>query len=223
MAQNSISVIVDVSGTLVNQSSGSIIPSGSIGFMMAAAATSSTVRFLELSQDSNQNNRLRVETYTDTLSTPDRIIYRTFCLSGSSNNLNINGSVTSASFSASADLSKDIYLNEIRLIMSDNSVPVGADKFAAGAGLTNGVLVEVISSGSVFQLGNIQVNEDFFTLIPSKLATYDQNGAADVIAIGIDLGGQIKLYKNTSDKVRITIRDNLAAVQYFKCIVYGVK
>jgi hypothetical protein len=143
--------------------------------------------------------------------------------SAGSGALNVNGSVTPVVFTYAADPSKNILIYDVRFTMVDNTVPFGDNKFAAGPALPNGVLLETFLGGVPTSIHNMKINEHFTQMLPSEPFTWDQNGANDIIVSGLSFGGAIVLAAGSADTIRVTIRDNLAAVNFFECKVFGVK
>ena len=145
---------------------------------------------------------------------------------GGSSDLIVNGSTTPVEFTFDADPDKDIAINAVIMVLVSNALTFGSDKFGAINALTNGVDISVTSDGSTGSLGQLKQNEGFlhsatpggFNLIIST---------KDVISSIISLGGGVLLHAGTSDKVIVTIQDNIltptAAGNYFKISVQGVK
>ena len=151
-------------------------------------------------------------------------IVRQKLLNGSSPSMRVNGSVTPVSFVFNADPTNDVKIGEIRLVFSDNAIDMNGASFGSSGTLTNGCLLEVQASGSLVTLTNVTLNEDFLSF-PGGLPFLDRSGVQDVLAVSYSLGGAVKLIGGTSDFVRMTIRDNLTAVNFklFQGTVYGVK
>jgi hypothetical protein len=145
-----------------------------------------------------------------------------FTLNGSNSSLLVDGSITPVVFTYDADAYQDISLQELKLILVSNSITFGSDYFGSTAGpLTNGVLIEVISNNNTGTICNLDQNECF-----AGLAT---PGGFDWVVSSKDMvystyivGGALKLLAGSSDKVRVTIRDNISSAGlFFKCFVKG--
>lgn len=145
-------------------------------------------------------------------------VFAEYALSASISNMNVNGAVTNRVFTVPAS-TKNINVTQIRFVMSDNSTPIGADKFAAGAALTNGVKLEVLANGTTSSLGTLKINEHFLESNGGNLL--DQTGAADVI--GATWTVNQLLASGSTEQIRVTIQDDLTSVQYFTCRVFGTK
>lgn len=171
--------------------------------------------------------RLKATLYTqagDPVSFPSvsESIKNEFVMNGGSPDLLVNGSVTPVVFEYNADLTHDIALQEIKFTMAANSVTFGTNYFGATAGpLTTGLLVEAVVASGTIALYNLVQNESFvnfaspggFDWIPSS---------KDMMTSGYIVGGGLVLRAGTSDKVRVSVRDNLtSAAVYFRCFVKG--
>jgi hypothetical protein len=87
--------------------------------------------------------------------------------------------------------------------------------------LTNGVLIEVVSSGDTIELFNLQQNEHFINFAsPGGWEWIVSN--KDVMTSAYLIGGGVKLHAGAVDLVRITVRDDLgSAGLYFACFIKG--
>lgn len=171
--------------------------------------------------------RLKATLYTqvgDPVSFPSvsESIKNTFVMNGGSPSLLVDGSVTPVVFEYTSDPTHDIALQEIKFTMASNSVTFGTNYFGAISGpLTTGLLVEVVVASGSITLYNLTQNESFvnfaspggFDWIPSS---------KDMMTAGYIMGGGLILRANTTDKVRVTVRDNLtSAAVYLRCFVKG--
>lgn len=147
-------------------------------------------------------------------------------LNGGSSNMRVNGSVTPVVFTVTADPTDDIALSELRFVLSSTSIVFDGISFGQIATLANGILVEItVNNGQFAQLANIKLNEhllEFATTAGINVAT-EFSGTNDVLVASYALGGSMKLKAGTGDKINITIRDNITAVQfkYLEASVYG--
>jgi len=141
---------------------------------------------------------------------------------GSSDDLLVNGSVTPVEFTYSADATHDISILEVKFVLASNSITFGTDYFGAVSGpLTNGVLVEVTSNGNTGTVANLIQNEDFVHFSSPGGFTWIVS-SKDMMSATWLVGGGLKLFAGTVDKIKITIRDNLSSAGvYFKCFVKG--
>jgi len=148
-------------------------------------------------------------------------------VNGSSSNLIVDGSSTPVLFDHVADPTKDIAVSEVRLIASCQDITFDGVHFGGLATLTNGLLVQLINANGTQTIFNIKINENFL-MFPSPVGILLNNtGPKDVFSAGFFLGNSI-LRAGTTDKVRITVRDNLtgggsAQFDFLQARVYGVK
>jgi|GEM_PF-6127775 len=145
-----------------------------------------------------------------------------YVTNGGSNDLLVDGSVTPVVFEYLADTTYDVSLQEIRFTMASNSITFGTGYFGATSGpLTNGVLVQVISDGDTITLYNLQRNEHFINFSSSGGWEWIVSNK-DVMTSAYLIGGGVKLHAGTTDKVVITVRDDIdSAGLYFACFVKG--
>lgn len=145
-----------------------------------------------------------------------------FVLNGSSSTLLVDGSGTPIVFSYDADLTHDISVQEVKFVMASNSITFGSNYFGATGGpLTNGLLVEIISNGNVGTVHVLKQNEDFVNF--SSPGGFEWVvSSKDMMSSSFLVGGGLKLYAGTSDKIRVTVQDDIdSAGVYFKCFVKG--
>jgi len=157
--------------------------------------------------------------------TPAQIVRMPVMLS-EDRNLLVDGSSQEKIFTLDADSSKDIYINELRLIFSAQDIKMDGGSFGSRDTLTNGIKIEVVSNGITTQLANLQLNECLLAFgSPDAQLVFNNTGAYDALATGLLLYGIPVLKAGTSDKVKVTVRDNLTHVTYkHMClVVYGTK
>jgi hypothetical protein len=145
-------------------------------------------------------------------------IFADYAQNTGSSAMNVNGATTNVFFAVKAT-TKTIHVTQVKLLMSDNSTGVGSSKFGALAELTNGVKLQVLSGSTVIDIATLTINEHF--LEANGGFALDQSGAADVIGATYTLAQD--LVANSTDQIRVVIRDNLTSLEYFKCRVYGTK
>lgn len=145
-----------------------------------------------------------------------------FTKSGAAESLLVDGSVTPVVFTYNADATYDISIQEVKFVLVSNSVTFGSNYFGATSGpLTNGVLVEVISDGNTGTIYNLKQNESFVNFASPGGFEWVVS-SKDMMSSTWLVGGGLKLYAGTSDKVRVTVRDDIdSAGVYFKCFVKG--
>lgn len=135
--------------------------------------------------------------------------------SGGSEDLIVNGSGTPVEFTYEADPAEDIFLRELRVIMSCNGIGFDGDSFGKGHALTNGLLVEVtVNDGAFYDLINVKINEDMLRFATSQgINLFSEFSAAtDVLVASYQFSGREKLVAGSSDELKITVRDNYTNV-----------
>jgi hypothetical protein len=145
-----------------------------------------------------------------------------FVMNGSSSDLLVDGSTTPVVFEYTADASHDIALQEIRFTLASNSITFGTDYFGAESGpLSNGLLVEVLVASGTVELYNLTQNESFVNF--SSPGGFEWVvSSKDMMTSDYVIGGGLNLRAGTTDKVRVTVRDDLSSAGvYFKCFVKG--
>jgi len=155
-----------------------------------------------------------------------------------SEDLRVDGSSTPVEFWIEADPNVDIYLKTLSAIISDNGSTLA--QFGAITALTNGVLFshQSIDGGTVVVHEGLKTNLDMIRLALGNPAVGDGTSAfrADISGSGADsylptinlseifgLPWGLRLRKGTEDKLIITIRDNIAAIDQFDVIAYGIQ
>jgi hypothetical protein len=171
--------------------------------------------------------RLKATLYTqggDPVSFPSTSasIKNDFSKNGTATSLLVDGSTTPVTFEYLADPTHDISLQEIKFTLASNSITFGSDYFGATSGpLTNGLLVQVACSEGTIDLYNLVQNESFVNFSsPGGFLWVVSN--KDMMTSAYVIGGGLVLRAGTSDKVIVTVRDNLSSAGvYFKCYVKG--
>jgi hypothetical protein len=145
-----------------------------------------------------------------------------FVKNAGSPSLLVDGSSTPVVFTYDADSTYDISLQELKFVLASNSITFGNDYFGATSGpLTNGLLVEVVSNGNTGTVYNLTQNECFVHLASPGGFQWVVS-SKDMMSSAWLIGGGLKLVHGTSDKVRITVRDNISSAGvYFRCCVKG--
>lgn len=171
--------------------------------------------------------RLKATLYTQdgdpvSLLSASASIKNDFAKNGSATSLLVDGSVTPVIFSYDADATYDISLQEIRFTFVSNSITFGSNYFGSTSGpLTNGLLVEVICSGGTITLYNLLQNESFVNFASQGGFEWVVS-SKDMMTAAYLIGGGLKLRHGTTDKVRLTVRDDIdSSGVYFKCFVKG--
>lgn len=145
-------------------------------------------------------------------------IKKEFVKSSGSDNLLVNGSSTPVVFELSSG-AKDATIEYIEFVLVANSIQLGQERFGGrNDALSNGIKVEVISGGITGVVYNIKTNDDLVHFAsPSKLDFVIAN--RDMIRSCFVIDRKIALQKNSSDILRVTVRDNLSSntADYLKC------
>jgi len=143
-------------------------------------------------------------------------------LNGTNPSLLVDGSTTPVVFTYDADPSHDISLQEIRFTVAANSVTFGSDAFGSRAGpLSNGLLLESTTSEGTFTVTTLYQNEDFVNFSSPGGFSWVVS-SKDLMTSAYLIGGGLVLRAGTSDKVSVTVRDNLSSAGiYFRCCVKG--
>lgn len=154
------------------------------------------------------------------------VIYKTNkMLNGSSQAMNVDGSVTPQNFSFTSGIGETWYLEELHLLMSDSGSN-NIDEFGNLAGilggsgsLTNGLLLQIQSKGVAQDYTNLIDNGDIATAF--DIIWSPPNGSAflnDVNSVICVLKFQvpIKIQNSTSDYVRWVVRDNISGIDFLR-------
>lgn len=150
--------------------------------------------------------------------------------------MNVNGSVTPAVFlyaPAAADITA---INELTVVLTDEGTsPLGVFGSLAAA-LSVGIKIEVILNGVTFPISLIKDNADL-----ASRFTFSQFGNGSVLSIlglgtaqgfgnsndvfvgSLQLPEPLVLVGSTGDEMRITIQDNLTAVDVLQMGFHAVK
>lgn len=145
-----------------------------------------------------------------------------YLLNGTSPDLLVNGGTAPVVFSYDAHPTQDIALQEIRFTLASNSITFGNGSLGATSGpLANGLLLEVLTASGTVELYNFKQNEGFVNF-SSPGGFQWVVSSKDMMTSGYVIGGGLVLRAGTTDKVRLTVRDNISnAGIYFKCFVKG--
>jgi hypothetical protein len=158
--------------------------------------------------------------------------------SAGASDMRVDGSTTNVIFSIEADAEKDIYIRSLSFVIADASATL--NKFGNLAALTNGCVLAWSnqSLGETIIGDNLTTNFEFVRLCLGNPSFGDGTAAfrAGNVAgasegyipvlnfqdvFGMDYG--IRLRRGTTDKITLTIRDNVSGVDQFNAIAYGIK
>ena len=148
--------------------------------------------------------------------------------SGSSIEMDVDGSGTSVDYTIDADPTSDIIITNLSVWMQDNKFKI--DKFGEIAILSNGFLLvhEVDGSTNNTIIDNAQTTEE---MIQHSLETpafigvgkdYNMSDSVKILSLKYSTEG-IKLRAGTNDKIKATIQDNLTGLDSFRLIAKGYK
>ena len=149
-------------------------------------------------------------------------IKNAFVKNGSNESLLVDGSTTPVEFTYDADATHDVSIQEMGFVLASNSIAFGNGNFGAiGGPLTNGLLVQITSNGNTGTVSNLTRNE-CFVHFSSPGGFQWVVSSKDMMSSTYLIGGGLKLKAGTSDNVKVTVRDDIAAAgAYFQCIVKG--
>lgn len=145
-----------------------------------------------------------------------------FAENAGSSSLLVDGSGTPVVFSYDADATYDISIQEIHFTIVDNALTFGSGYFGGIAGpLTNGMLVQADLASGTTDIYNIVDNESFVNFAsPGGFQWVPSN--RDLMSCGYTVGGGLILRGGSSDKIKVTVRDDIdAAANYMRCFIKG--
>jgi len=158
---------------------------------------------------------------------PDlREIVRAFVLNGASDDLAVDGSTTPVAFDYDADSVDDIAVYEVRFIFGAQDIIFDGVSFGPLSALTNGLKLDItFDNGVTFEAANVKTNEDLLMFPSPGNSILNNTGPKDILVMGMFLGGGPILKAGTSDRVRVTVRDDLDSnsISVLKAQVFGVK
>jgi hypothetical protein len=151
-------------------------------------------------------------------------IYKTVSLlNGSSDAMNVNGSVTPVNFSFAPASGETWYVRSISLYIED---AVGnSTGFGSISSLTNGLILQVQSDGVSNDVVTLKDNIDVLSYFSDQIVSEIKAGFFGSVAIlfGSNIyrhPQQMKLVGNSSDYIRLRVRDNLTSVDQLRAKVH---
>jgi hypothetical protein len=145
-------------------------------------------------------------------------------LNVASADMDVDGSTTPVVFELPLDVN-DRIVRIVSFYGRDNGIQYNA--FMARATLPNGVGVEIKSNDEVFTLPTIRTTDDFadkFSFLPGNFSI-DRGAGDDKFNSAVDLKEPFIIKGSgsftTPDYIKVTINDDLTAVNYLQCIVVG--
>tara|TARA_R110000868_G_C10972548_1_gene770423 strand:- start:16237 stop:16875 length:639 start_codon:yes stop_codon:yes gene_type:complete len=197
----------------------------------ATKLTDETEEFVaKVAPDSSGDNRLFVKSQQSFVD-PNRLIReRIKRVSNDSIGLNVNGSGTPIPFEFKANplvTDKDILISSIKLFGTDGNIKVSVTNFMGlNSELTNGLLIEFITDGATTFSRTIKDTVEFLGLFSSGAS--DNNiiagSGGDYIESKFDLTAkslELNLKAGTTDLIRVTVQDNLNAVDALYMLIDG--
>jgi hypothetical protein len=135
---------------------------------------------------------------------------------GASQELTVDGSVTPVLFDVVADVAggSTRVIEKMKFIGVDTNIKVQTGQFFGGTALPNGIKIEVFQNGSSFLYPLIKNTAEILGDWPSSASDaklYNQSGGDLIVSVKdlISNNLQIELEPGTTDRVEITIQDNV--------------
>lgn len=146
-----------------------------------------------------------------------------FLTNGGSEDLLVNGSTTPVVFEYAPGAGVSVAIESLIFVFSADDILMDGSKFGPISVLTNGITIktELATTTTLF---TIKRNEDFLRL-PGPSPMINNTGPKDFLNVSFAFGGLIKLHGDDSDKLTVTINDNLTDVRlkYLTATLYGVE
>lgn len=140
-----------------------------------------------------------------------------FFLNGSAYNQNVDGSSTPQLFTIAPPAGEIWYCEHITFGLDDGGGCPPTSYGAITSGLTNGVKVDLIKDSSTYEIVNLKNNGDVSLAFNFAVGTFE-NGKYMALANGflakMVFATNLGLDGDTSDKLQITIRDDLTGLTF---------
>jgi hypothetical protein len=143
---------------------------------------------------------------------------------GGGESLLVDGSVTPVSFSVGPTVTDEIWaIREVLLVFTADDFSFDSASFGPNPSMTNGIKVDITQQGVTTEVFVIKQNEDFIR-VPGRLPLVNNTGPKDILGATFLFDGLI-LYEASSDKVTLTVRDNLTStkLKYLTATMFAVK
>ena len=146
-----------------------------------------------------------------------------FLKNGGSENLLVNGATTPVVFEYAPAAGEIVALDSLIFVFSADDIYFDGSKFGSITGLAPGIQIK-LDLDVVTTIFTVAINEDFLR-IPGPPPIVNNTGPKDFLEASFSFGGLIKLHGDDSDKVTVTINDNLTDVRlkYLTATLYGVE
>jgi len=143
--------------------------------------------------------------------------------SGGGHNMLVDGSSTPVEFLYAPSAGEILALQSLLIVFTADDFEFNGASFGPNTALSNGIKVELTVSSVTTEIFNITQNEDYLRT-PGRLPLINNTGPKDLLGAEFAFGGLIKLIGDDSDKISLTVRDNLTSVKlkYLTATVFGV-
>ena len=156
-------------------------------------------------------------------------LFFNYALNGGSEQMAVDGSVTTAVFEVPADPTKDLIVNSLLFEALASSINM-QDFLGDNSPLANGILIEVKSQDQTFQFLPIKSTLDFdavFSFGPARSFDLVFANAVDSMIARFGPDTPFTIFKQgtytTDDYIKVFIRDNLTGADSIKFIATGGK
>ena len=158
-------------------------------------------------------------------SDPGLIFLQKLATVGNNESLLVNGSSTPVDFLLNSDAVYDFRISEVRFVFVTDSFLINGVSFGPLGMLTNGILLDVLKNGTTSEIFTVKQNEDFLSMYSPGGTTVKVTTYKDYVVAGVYFGGALVISKNTTDRIRVRVRDNLTdnQLRYLTVTVHGVK
>lgn len=183
------------------------------------------------------NNALKVQTVPDSSQgiPPESLanlrLFRGFLENAGSNDMNVDGSVTQVEFSVESGLNVNVWVTGVRFLFEGSNLEMSTNNFrrfgnatSPNNALTNGILFQTTQSGETVDLFAEPVGfmGDFFTYADDYLNLENSVGTQeDFLSFDFDFEKPVVLPEGITDKISVTVRDDLTAIDKFQVLVRG--
>ena len=210
-----------------------VATTGTAAVVVAFDTIKSRGKSTSLARDPNNPHRLGVLGISGSVTvSPQSVedLFEEYLKNGTSYDMTVNGSVTPVIFEFTASTfdptgNFNLFVQNISAHGQDNGIKYG--QFLGRSTLSNGVLVEAVTEAGITTITKVLDTEDFkheFTRgIVANYSFEQAPGTDDIVASFNVSQTPILLRAGTTDKIRVTIRDNLTSVLLLHFTVNGFK
>lgn len=159
------------------------------------------------------------------VSTSPKGVVETYLANGASYEMNINGSGTPQAFQWQPTANHDVEIVSLSLIVEEPTISFGTTFFGATS-LSNGLLIEMKAEDTTYTIANLQYTRD--TVVWSAPGGFDLFAASpDMCRVYHAFPSGLLLKKSGTyvnpDYIRITVRDNISSLNYFRAWFVAVE